>query len=117
MQTVVIKAYEKPYENPIAVRAGEAVTPDFDKPTDIAGWVWCTAADGRSGWTPRNWLTRSKDAWRVSRDFDAVELTVSPGERLEIAFEESGFVWVTKSNGEAGWIPVENVSTGAGPGD
>jgi len=91
MKVVVVNPYERPFENPIAVSAGEQVTPDFDKSTDIEGWVWCTAKDGRSGWTPKEWLTQSNGIWRVDREFNAMELTVVAVERLEVDFEESGF--------------------------
>ncbi len=110
MRAVVVKPYERPYENPISVAAGDAVVPDFDKRTDIAGWVWCTAEDGRAGWTPRNWLLQAGDAWRIDRAFNAIELTVVPGEVLDTVFEESGFFRARKENGETGWIPCENVS-------
>ena len=109
MKAVVIKPYERPYENPIAVAAGERVIPDFDKCTDIEGWVWCTAMDGRFGWTPRKWLTRSGGIWRVIREFNAIELSVDCGELLEIAFEESGFFWATRQNGETGWVPCGHI--------
>ncbi|HEX5314633.1 MAG TPA: SH3 domain-containing protein [Gammaproteobacteria bacterium] len=106
-QAVVIKPYERPYANTIAAGAGETVVPDFDRHTDIAGWVWCRARDGRAGWTPRAWLSRKGEEWRLDRNFDAIELTVHPGETLEVQFEESGFAWASKSNGEKGWVPIE----------
>ncbi|HET6725016.1 MAG TPA: SH3 domain-containing protein [Gammaproteobacteria bacterium] len=109
MKAVVTKSYERPYENPIAVEAGEPVAPDFEKRTDIPGWVWCTAGDGRSGWTPRDWLTQRGNRWHISREFNAIELTVAPGEVLDLVFEESGFFWARKENGEVGWVPSENV--------
>lgn len=110
MRAVVVKPYECPYENPISVAAGAAVIPDFDKRTDIAGWVWCTAEDGRSGWTPHNWLLQSGNTWRIDRNFNAIELSVIRDEMLDTVFEESEFFWARKANGESGWIPCENVS-------
>lgn len=110
MKAVVVKPYERPYENPIAVTAEDPVVPDFEKRTDIEGWVWCTAKDNRSGWVPRNWLAQVDDIWRVNRLFNAIELTVVPGEQLDVAFEESGFFWAAKQNDEVGWVPCENVS-------
>ena len=109
MKGVVIRHYQRPYENPIAVTAGEQVTPDFDKYTDIRGWVWCAAADGRSGWTPETWLAESGGEWHVTRNFNAMELTVSPGDRLEVKLEESGFYWAQTENGRTGWVPCECV--------
>jgi hypothetical protein len=110
VKVVVVKPYDRPFENPIAVAAKEPVAPDFDKRTDIEGWVWCTAKDNRSGWVPISWLAKVDGAWRVSRQFNAIELTVVQGETLDVTLAESGFFWATKQNGEAGWIPCGNVS-------
>jgi hypothetical protein len=74
MKVSVIKPYQRPYDDSISVKTGEPVAVDFDKHTDIAGWVWCIAEDGRSGWTPRSWLVHSGDGWFVNRDFDATDV-------------------------------------------
>lgn len=116
VKAVVIKPYQRPYANPIAVRAGAQVTPDFDKRTNIAGWVWCTAADGRAGWTPHSWLEQADGGWKILRDFNALELTVYPGDKLEILGEESGFYLATSAGGTTGWVPCENVAPVAGRG-
>ena len=99
--------YERPYENPISVRAGDAVQPDEEKgkSTDIVGWVWCTGPDGREGWTPQAWLERRGDRWFILRDFSAYELNVEPGERFSVEFGESGFLYVENARGEKGWVP------------
>ena len=110
MKAVVVKAYQRPYDNPLVVAAQDAVVPEFEKHTEIEGWVWCTANDNRSGWVPRSWLSKTESAWRVDRPFNAIELTVVPGETLDVALAESGFFWAAKQNGEAGWVPCENVS-------
>jgi hypothetical protein len=110
MRVHVTKAYERPYEKPMAVSAGARVSPDFDRPTDITGWVWCTAEDNRSGWTPRGWLLQRDDRWYLSRDYNALELTIAPGEILDIEFEESGFCWASKENGEHGWVPCDHLA-------
>ncbi len=110
MKAVVLMPYQRPYADPIVVKSGEALQPDFEKHTDIEGWVWCTAEDGRSGWTPKSWMERIGNVWRMTRDFNALELTIQPGEILDIEFEESGFYWVRKTTGETGWVPCANVA-------
>lgn len=115
MKAIVIRPYERPYAKPIAVVAGDFVTPDFAKTTPIMGWIWCVARDGRSGWTPRSCLEQSGNTWRILRDFNAIELTVAIGEFLDIQFEESNFYWAVRENGEAGWVPVECVAHGRTP--
>jgi hypothetical protein len=46
-----IRAYQRPYGNPIAARAGEAVLPDPARSTttDFLGWLSCRAADEHEG--------------------------------------------------------------------
>ena len=39
VKAVVVKPYERPYENPLAVTSEASVVPDFEKRTDIEGWV------------------------------------------------------------------------------
>ena len=107
--TIVIgrTRYERPYENPISVRAGDAVVLDDEKSrsTDLVGWVWCRGPDGREGWTPEAWLERRGDQWLARRDFSALELNVEPGDRFLAHFGESGFLFVENARGEKGWIP------------
>src|SRR3546814_2698127 len=92
---IVRAPYTRPYPDPIRAKAGDPVTPDLGKATDLVGWIWCAGADGRSGWVPEAWIDRTGDPWRLRRDFNALELTVATGDRLWIKFSESGFLWVT----------------------
>ena len=107
--TIVIgrMRYERPYEDPISVRAGDAVRLDEEesRSTDIVGWVWCSGPDGREGWTPQAWLERRGDGWVIRRDFSALELNVEPGDRFRARFGESGFLFVENARGEEGWVP------------
>lgn len=110
MKVIVTRPYERPYEKPIAVAAGDPVTPDFNRKTSIGGWVWCTARDGHAGWTPHAWIELSGNTWRMLRDFNALELSISIGELLDVQLEESSFYWAARESGETGWVPVEYVS-------
>jgi hypothetical protein len=109
MRVRVVRPYARPYPDPITVRAGARVVPDFGRETDIEGWVWCIGGDGRGGWTPRAWLSQEDGVWRIDRDFNAIELTIAPGELLDVLEEESGFYRVARAGGETGWVPVDCV--------
>lgn len=109
MRVIVTQGCETLCPDPIVVRAGDAVVPNFGKYTEIHGWVWCTAQDGRVGWTPERWLEAGGDRWRITRDYNAFELCVAPGELLDVELEESGFLLVRRHNGASGWVPCENV--------
>ena len=108
--------YERPYEDPISVRAGDAVRPDEEesKSTDIVGWVWCRGPDGREGWTPQAWLERRNEEWIIQRNCSALELNVEPGEHFRVLFGESGFLYVENSRGEKGWVPDSAVELAKG---
>ena len=104
-EAIVIAPYRRPYADPISVRRGETVAPDFSRETEITGWVWCKAGDGRSGWAPVQWLEETAAGWRVTRDFSAIELDLAPGDRLRLSHAESGFVWARTDDGREGWAP------------
>lgn len=103
----VIADYERPYADPIRVRAGDVVELDTErtKSTDFLGWTWCTGPDGRAGWVPNGWMREDEGGvLRMVRDFSALEHTVRRGERAQLHFSESGFVYATV-RGEAAWVP------------
>ena len=104
---VVIAPYERPYEDPIALKAGEHVLIDSEKTkgTDILGWSWCTGPDRREGWVPNGWITHQDGATQIVRDFSALELNLKVGDRVSLHYSESGFVYVTHEDGSVGWVP------------
>lgn len=103
----VTKTYTRPYDDPIAVVAGERVEVDPHKSTqtDLFGWLWCRASDGRQGWTPEAWLVGAGTTRTLRRDFNAIELTVNPGDTVALLFSESGFIWCRAADGREGWLP------------
>jgi len=99
--------YDRPYDNPIDVKAGDLVRPvqDGSMETDFMGWTWCIGPDGRAGWTPDSWCEPTDEGWRVMRDFSARELTVRKGDRLRLFHSESGFLFCETATGERAWVP------------
>lgn len=106
---IVTRPYRQPYPDPIRVSAGERVSPDFAKSTEFPGWAWCTDDRGRSGWTPLEWLAREGDEWRVTRDFNAIELSVDVGTRVVMKAQIAGFYWVMTDDGRSGWVPCGHI--------
>lgn len=101
-----VKPYQRSYENPVALRAGDAVTVEQhrSKETDVLGWLWVQGPDGREGWAPEAWLSGDGDRRIINRDFNAIELSVAAGETVELLVGESGFVWCRKPDGQEGWL-------------
>ncbi|QWK80487.1 SH3 domain-containing protein [Ochrobactrum sp. BTU1] len=104
---VATSDYNRPYDNPIDVKAGDFIMPvtDGSVDTDIMGWTWCVGRDGRAGWTPNSWCQPIGEGWQISRDFSALEFTLSKGDRLRLLFSESGFLFCEADSGERAWVP------------
>jgi uncharacterized protein YgiM (DUF1202 family) len=100
---------------PLRAAAGERLA--FERrPTRWAGWIWCTAGSGRTGWVPESWVEVDPDgSCRLTRDYDATEVTVSAGETVSVELEESGWAWVRRDNGERGWVPLGLLRAASSP--
>ena len=107
----VVADYQAPYADPIQVNAGDEVVVDPDKHTGIAGWVWCTKRDGKSGWVPKTYVEYIGMVGKMRSDYDAIELTVHAGEILTVHKAESDFYWVTDQKGVQGWVPIAHVES------
>ena len=85
------------------------------KPTEYAGWIWCTAVGGTAaegapayaGWVPEAWVRIEGSTCVLLRDYDAMELPLDVGEDVVINLRESGWAWVRNSRGREGWVPLE----------
>jgi len=105
----VIEDYQVPYPDPIRARTGDEVSVDWNKKTDISGWVWCTNRANKSGWVPKVYVEIKGDQGKMLQDYSAIELTIDVGELLKVHKEESSFYWVSDQTGNQGWIPIANV--------
>ena len=107
----VIEDYQAPYPDPIQTNAGDKVSVDLNKETDIDGWVWCMNHAGKSGWVPKTYIEINGNQGKMLQHYDAIELTIQAGDILKVYKEESGFYWVSNQAGQQGWIPCTNVET------
>ena len=107
----VIEDYQAPYPDPIQTNAGDEVSVDMNKETDIDGWVWCTNHAGKSGWVPKTYIEINGNQGKMLQHYNAIELTIQAGDILKVYKEESGFYWVSNQAGQQGWIPCTNVET------
>ena len=105
----VIADYQAPYPDPIQVNAGDEISLDVSKKTDLVGWAWSTDQAGKSGWVPESYIERHGDTGIMRCDYDAIELTIHIGELLTAHKAESGFFWVTNQAGRQGWVPASHV--------
>lgn len=107
----VIEDYQVPYPDPIQANAGDEVSVDINKKTEISGWVWCMNHAGKSGWVPKTYIEINGNQGKMLQHYNAIELTIQAGDILKVYKEESGFYWVGNQAGQQGWIPCANVET------
>ncbi|MBF9029009.1 hypothetical protein HKCCE3408_01255 [Rhodobacterales bacterium HKCCE3408] len=96
----VVRAWTATYNPALAVTAGETVTPGrIDE--EYPGWQWVENARGQGGWVPADIV----DGTRVTEDFDTMELTAAPGDRVEPLESRLGWTRARAGDGREGWIP------------
>ena len=100
----VLRSYTALYPDPITVRAGERVSVGADDP-EFPGWRWCTASDRRGGWVPEQFLQQEGLEALMVRDYTARELSVRAGVEVLVQDRICGWMWVTDTDGNEGWIP------------
>ncbi|HKV85892.1 MAG TPA: SH3 domain-containing protein, partial [Ktedonobacterales bacterium] len=76
-------------------------------------WIWCTDARGKSGWVPAGAIERRGATGLGSRDYSAVELSVTAGEALTVEEELSGWLLCATDDGRRGWVPLDCVEAAA----
>lgn len=104
----VIKDYNSAYPVPLIMKAGEKLHFE-NKESEWPGWVWCTNAEGNSRWAPESFITKRGTGAVMQCDYDATELTVTVGDKLEIVAETAGWARCINDKGESGWVPLDNV--------
>jgi hypothetical protein len=103
----VIKSYRPEENKPWVAAAGEEVRYER-KSTKYSGWLWCTNREGQSAWAPENWVTIiSSEFCRFTRNYNALELAVETGRKVEGIIIESGWVLAIDANKKSGWVPLE----------
>ncbi len=102
---LVLTDYEAVYTDPLRGLAGDVLQVGRADP-DWPGWVWCTAVDGHTAWTPLSYLDDFGETGHLRRDYDSTELTVSAGEMVTVYEEESGWCWIANADGQFGWVPA-----------
>lgn len=70
------------------------------------GWVHVTTGDERGTYVPVASLDRQDGSTAVVRDrFDATDLSVRRGDRVDSLREIEGWHWCRSAQGREGWVP------------
>lgn len=100
--------HESAYPNPLKLSPGDRVTIG-DRSSEWPGWLWCTDEHSTSGWIPEVFLRPEGTTGVLLVEYDATELTVDAGAKVEILGIESGWARCRKIDGRTGWLPLENL--------
>ncbi len=103
-----IEDYNSPYTDPLIINKGKILT-IVEKESEWKGWICCINKMGESRWVPENYLEIKGNKAKITRDYNATELSVNVGEELAIEEEEAEWYWVTNQKGKSGWVPIKNV--------
>ena len=103
----VLRSHSASYPDPIVVTTGEQLrlTGRSDL-WDGHRWLWAISAGGKEGWVPDDLVVRSSQSCHADRNYSAVELTCTKGERLEVLSQTHGWAWCRNAAGETGWVPI-----------
>ncbi|MBI5060357.1 hypothetical protein HZB60_11325 [candidate division KSB1 bacterium] len=99
-----LTSYSPQYKNPISSVRGDVFRLG-QRDDEYPGWIWTTAADGRSGWTHESFLSIDGERATLLEAYTAQELTIRVGDLLEILREVGGWYWCRTANNDLGWLP------------
>jgi hypothetical protein len=74
--------------------------------TEWTEFLWCQDDFGQSGWAPEPFLEMDGMTAVLKRDYETTELTVSPGDFVDVVESVAEWHWCRNSAGDLGWIPA-----------
>jgi hypothetical protein len=108
----VIEAYVSPYPESLIFLKGEIVEigEEYKDNPDWVNWIWCESVNGIKAWVPKQYLDIDRNQGIFNQYYNAKELSVAVGEELIIDKIVNGFGMAQKSNGDKGWVPIQNLT-------
>ena len=97
----IAKPWTASYDPALSVRRGERVTLGQNDPEN-PGWRWVMNAQGLGGRVPEDALQGDV----MVEDFDTAELSVQPGQVVEVLQIRLGWCHAALPEGGTGWLPA-----------
>lgn len=91
-----------------AVRGDRVTILQHESRPEWKGWIRCSLAGGKAGWISESYLDMDGARAVLNQDYDAREVEVRVGERIELLREDHGWTWIRRVDGREGWIPSQN---------
>ena len=107
----VTEEYISPYPHPIIFQKGDSVKigEEFTENPEWEKWIWCEGTNNRKAWVPKQYLDVRGKKGTFKREYNAMELSVSVGDRLCVYESLNGFAFAEKTDGVSGWVPLKNI--------
>ena len=118
VEYAVVEMYKSPYADPICFSKGERVGVGKESTHDPEwkDWFWCVGANENEAWVPAQYLSIEGRKGILLRDYNALELSVAPGELLLVSEILNGFGMAQKADGSRGWVPMKCLEKVGGKG-
>ena len=106
----VIKKHTSEFSIPLTIMKDDTIEGER-RETEWGGWLWCKNDVDIFGWVPEPYLKKLPEdrKYIALRDYNAIELSVDIGQELMVLDEASSWAWVRTSQGDEGWVPLENL--------
>lgn len=107
---IVTTAYQSEAPEPLIAKKGEKLQLLAPAPpsSDFYGWWQCANSEGKKSYVSNTFITIEGSVGTLLRDYDATELTIAEGEKVQVLEEHNGWYWVQWGE-RLGWIPKKNV--------
>jgi hypothetical protein len=93
-----------PYPH-LMLNAGERVRVER-RDEEWPEFLWCVSSDAVGGWVHESFLRIDGLVGILIRPYDSVELSVDPGDQVQVLDEKGGWCWSRSPDGAEGWVPV-----------
>jgi hypothetical protein len=103
-----VAGYTSAYPDALVAPVGTRLRVE-PRASEDAGWIWCRHSAGTGAWVPEAFLEIDGGVAVLTVDYDSTELTVLPGEAVEVLSEVAGWAWCKGDDGRLGWLPAGNL--------
>ncbi|MCF6326898.1 MAG: hypothetical protein L3J21_06370 [Devosiaceae bacterium] len=107
---IVVFGHDRHYPDPICLKKGEEFTLSGRsvawEGNEEHLWLWAIANDGREGWVAKDFPQHRDGKIFAPFDYNSIELSVVPGDELQVLEEVLGWAHCKTLKGELGWVPV-----------
>ena len=107
----IIENYNACYPDPLNLKVGDQIQLlEKNVPIEWKGWHWCRDSVGNEGWISESYFKRVNEQngkAKIIKNYIAREISVIKDEQIDLLYEDCGWAWCKRNNGEDGWVPTK----------